>query len=80
MKNLCAKCLSDLLEADALGFIDNFRLLQNGSLHFPETNRIYDLDDINIDIVKTCLQCSKSTYFIITSDGIKGKAVEYWEF
>ena len=74
----CPQCLAELNLAITLGFIHHFRLLQNGSLQFPETQKVYDLNDVSLTVT-SCPSCSVSRYLIITTDGIKGMAVEFWE-
>lgn len=79
MKNTCIQCLADSSEAFVEGFIHHFRLRQNGSVILLLNQQAYDFDDLVVSCVKPCLVCAKSTYFISTSDGIKGLAVEFWE-
>ncbi len=73
----CTQCLHDMIDCSMRGFISNFRLLQNGLVHFDVTRKYHEIEELDIEEVKTCVNCRTSTYLIRIGEH-KGLATEFW--
>ena len=74
----CPHCIANLNQALMQGFIHDFQILQNGVILHSVFQTEYELDFINTS-VKSCLSCKTSLYLIVTAEGVRGTAIEFWD-
>ena len=70
-----------LKEAEIAGFSLHFHLLNSGSIYSLTNKKLYTFEEIFESILKeSCPFCRTTLLYITTKDGLKGNAIEHWEF
>ncbi len=75
----CLHCIACIAAEIKNGFIQDFHLTQAGRLLLPVTNTGYEIEQLLMQVVTTCIDCNHSIYRVITNDGHKGMYVDAWE-
>lgn len=78
-KNLCPNCIVCLTAEIKNGFTEDFHLTQTSRLLLPVTNNGYEVEQLFMEVVTTCIDCTHSIYRVITNDGHKGIFVDVWD-
>jgi|GEM_PF-5286727 len=78
-RQLCPHCVASITAENRNGFTQDFHLTQAGRLLLPVTITAYEIEQLLVQVVTTCIDCTHSIYRVITNDGYKGVYVDEWD-
>ena len=77
--SLCPYCRLHLEAEKNNGFTSNFTLNHQSQLLISSVPVGYELEQISMQVVSTCVTCAHSIYRITTFDGHRGFFIDLWD-